>query len=53
MAQDNKTIPPTQGYEVEFIPLERRMGDQRAQRHPPKLPPGVQEDRRKKERRNL
>lgn len=37
-------------YEVEFIPVERRMGDRRANPNAG-LPPGVTEDRRKGSRR--
>jgi hypothetical protein len=37
-------------YEVEFIPVERRLGDRRVNPNEG-LPPGVTEDRRKGDRR--
>jgi hypothetical protein len=37
-------------YEVEFIPVERRLGDRRANPNAG-LPPGITEDRRKGDRR--
>ena len=37
-------------YEVEFIPVERRLGDRRVNPNAG-LPPGVTEDRRKGDRR--
>jgi hypothetical protein len=55
MEQHIHTPPPTDGYEVEFIPLERRMGQQRRTERASQLPPlplGIAEDRRKKERRS-
>lgn len=39
-------------YEVEFIPVERRLGDRRVNPNAG-LPPGVSEDRRKNDRRTL
>ena len=39
-------------YEVEFIPVERRMGDRRVNPNAG-LPPGITEDRRKGPRREL
>lgn len=38
-------------YEVEFIPVERRLGDRRTNPHAG-LPPGVTHDRRKGSRRD-
>lgn len=35
------------GYDVEFIPLERRLGDRRVAPRGSNLPPGVAADRRK------
>jgi hypothetical protein len=43
----DKAIP---SYEVEFIPLERRLNDRRINPEAG-LPPGVQQDRRKGSRR--
>ncbi len=40
--------PPS--YEVEFIPLERRLGDRRVNPNAG-LPPGISKDRRKGDRR--
>lgn len=37
-------------YEVEFIPVERRLGDRRVNPNAG-LPPGITEDRRKNDRR--
>ncbi|MEW6131708.1 MAG: hypothetical protein AB1591_00890 [Pseudomonadota bacterium] len=42
------TLP---SYEVDFIPIERRLGERRANPDAG-LPPGVAEDRRKRERRH-
>ena len=42
------TALPT--YEVEFIPVERRLGDRRANPNAG-LPPGITEDRRRNDRR--
>jgi hypothetical protein len=39
-------------YEVEFIPVERRLGDRRANPNAG-LPPGVSVDRRKGDRREM
>jgi hypothetical protein len=39
-------------YEVEFIPLERRLSDRRVNPNAG-LPPGVAQDRRKGDRRDL
>lgn len=43
----NSVIP---SYEVEFIPLERRLSDRRVNPNAG-LPPGITEDRRKGDRR--
>lgn len=39
-------------YEVEFIPLERRLGDRRVNPNAG-LPPGISADRRKSDRRAM
>lgn len=39
-------------YEVEFIPVERRLGDRRVNPNAG-LPPGVTQDRRKSDRRAI
>ena len=55
MAQSNKPSPPAQpGYEVEFIPLERRLSDRRRADNASdtsKLNLVIPVDRRKQDRR--
>lgn len=43
---------PLPTYEVEFIPVERRLGDRRVNPNAG-LPPGVMQDRRKGGRRDV
>jgi len=38
-------------YQVEFIPLERRLGDRRVAPRDAALPPGITADRRKRDSR--
>ena len=45
------SVVPLEGYEVEFIPLERRMLDRRMTSRNAPLPPGLQKDRRETEGR--
>jgi hypothetical protein len=40
-------------YEVEFIPLERRLGDRRVAPHSAALPPEISADRRKVSSRRM
>ena len=40
-------MPALPVYEVEFIPLERRLGDRRVAPRDAALPPGITADRRK------
>jgi hypothetical protein len=42
---------PLEGYEVEFIPLERRLVDRRKATANAPLPPGLKKDRRASEGR--
>ncbi len=42
---------PLEGYDVEFIPLERRLVDRRVTSASAPLPPGLQKDRRDSEGR--
>ncbi len=44
---------PLEGYDVEFIPLERRLVDRRRTTGNSPLPPGLQKDRRDSEGRRL
>ncbi len=45
----NDTLP---SYEVEFIPVERRLGDRRVNPQAG-LPPGISVDRRRDDRRDI
>ena len=51
MAQDKKTLPPTEGYDVEFIPLERRLKQRRQNSPQSKLSNPTPKERREQERR--
>jgi hypothetical protein len=44
-------MPALPVYEVEFIPLERRLGDRRVAPRDAALPPGLTADRRKENSR--